>query len=183
MRCAGVADEPHPAGAQVGQPAERIDHRAVGRGVEGVQREVAPRRVLGESSVKATTAWRPKVSTSRRKVVTSKGRPRRQHRDRAVLDPGRHRVEPGGLGRAPITASGRASVAMSMSATGRPSSALRTQPPTKSTRCPPAVSAARPPRVGRRTAARRASRRRCGSRRRASGRRACCSIRAVAPQM
>ncbi len=46
-----------------------------------------------QSRPNRTVAWRPKVSTSSRKVVTSNGRPLDHDRHRAVLDPGRHRLE------------------------------------------------------------------------------------------
>ena len=48
-----------------------------------------------------TVAWRPKVSTSSRRVVTSNGWPSDHHRDGAVLDTGRHRLEARALGAAP----------------------------------------------------------------------------------
>ena len=99
------------------------------------------------SSEKATTAWRPKVSTSRRKVVTWNGRPAAT----TVMVPW---SMPVGTGLRPAafasatTASGRASVARSMSATGQPRRALRTQPPTKRMAWPPASIAAQTARVG-----------------------------------
>ena len=52
-----------------------------------------------QSSVKATTARRPSVATSRRRVVISKGLPPRDRRHRAVLDAGRHGLQPRGLQR------------------------------------------------------------------------------------
>ncbi len=46
---------------------------------------------------KATSAWRPSVSTSRRSVVTSKACAVDDQRHRAVLDAGRHRLDAGRL--------------------------------------------------------------------------------------
>ena len=43
-----VAHEPHAAGPEVGEAAERIDHGAVRAAVERVHGEVAPGGVLGE---------------------------------------------------------------------------------------------------------------------------------------
>ena len=72
----GIADEAHAAGAQVGQPAERVDHRAVRPGVERVHGEVAAGGVLGDSSRRRRRRRGGRRSaTSRRKVVTSNGRP------------------------------------------------------------------------------------------------------------
>ena len=51
------------------------------------------RASAAQSSVKATVAWRPCVSTSSRSVVTSCGDVARDHRDRAVREAGRHRRE------------------------------------------------------------------------------------------
>jgi len=92
---------------------------------------VKSRRAASSSiaSEKATVALRPSVSTSRRKVVTSKGVPCTT----TVMVPW---SMPVGTGFNPAarasstTRSGRASVAISTSATFVPISALRTQPPT-----------------------------------------------------
>ena len=42
----GIADEAHPAGFQIRKPADDVEHRAVGRGIERVHREVAALGVL-----------------------------------------------------------------------------------------------------------------------------------------
>ena len=57
------------------------------------------RASAAQSSVKATVAWRPCVSTSSRSVVTSVGDVGRDHRDGAVRQAGRHRREARGSGR------------------------------------------------------------------------------------
>jgi hypothetical protein len=96
-----------------------------------------------QSSVKATTARRPSVSTSRRRVVSSYGRPSTI----AVTVPC---FRPVGTvlifaaWSARITVAGGADTAMSMSMFPdvEPSTASRTQPPTKRASTPPAVSAA-----------------------------------------
>ena len=83
-----------------------------------------------QSSVKATAAWRPSVSTSRRRVVISNTVPSTT----AVTVPW---ASPVGITRTPrpsssaATRSGVASVATSMSLTARPARLSRTQPPTK----------------------------------------------------
>ena len=99
---------------------------------------VKSRRAASSSTLseKATTARRPSVFTSRRKVVISCGAPPLT----TVMVPW---SIPVGIALRPaacassITRSGCASVAMSISETGAPSSAFRTQPPTNSA-CAPA---------------------------------------------
>ena len=93
-----------------------------------------------QSSVKATLARRPSVSTSTRSVVTSK----RASPMTAVTVPC---SMPVGMALMPafsssaMTLSGGSGVAMSMSTTGRWSTASRTQPPTKRTSAPSAARA------------------------------------------
>ena len=61
---------------EIGKPADIIVHRAVARGRQRVHGEVAPLGVAPASRGRTRTlAWRPKVSTSSRSVVTSNGRP------------------------------------------------------------------------------------------------------------
>ena len=84
---------------------------------------------LRQSSVQATVAWRPSVSTSWRSVVISNGRPSIT----AVTVPCARPVGTTRIAAArsrASTVSGGSGVARSMSETGRPDSRSRTTPPT-----------------------------------------------------
>ena len=82
-----------------------------------------------QSRPNATLAWRPKVSTSSRKVVTSNGRPSATTVTVPCSMPVGTALKPAASARR-ITSGGSAVVAMSISPSGSPSSALRTAPPT-----------------------------------------------------
>ena len=122
-------------------PPDVIEHLAVGDGIERVHGEVAPRCASSaQSSVKATTAWRPSVSTSRRRVVTSNGLPFAIGGDGAVLDAGRHRLDALRLPAASTTSSGGMRHRdVDVDSPRAPSSALRTAPPTKRALSPSAA--------------------------------------------
>ena len=95
-----------------------------------------------QSSVKATTARRPSVATSRRRVVISKGWPPEIAVTVPCSIPVGTAFSPAAFS-ASVTAWGESTVAMSMSLTGRPIRVLRTQPPTKRAQSvPPAASRA-----------------------------------------
>ena len=89
----------------------------------------------------ATTARRPSVFTSRRKVVISNAAPRTTTVTVPWSIPVGMALNPAACAIC-ITFSGRALVDISTSLSGRPSSALRTQPPTKYISCPAASTAA-----------------------------------------
>jgi len=99
-----------------------------------------------QSSVKATLARRPSVSTSRRSVVISN-----------FLSPTTAVTVPCSMpvgtalmpafSSSPMTVSGLSGVPISTSVTGRRAMASRTQPPTKRTSAPSAVSASTTVRV------------------------------------
>ena len=131
-----------------------------------------------QSSVKATTARRPKVSTSRRKVVTSNGRPSATTVTVPCSIPVGTALSPAASASAD-TLSGRASVAMSMSATGRPMQRVAHA----------AADEERPVPAGRQRRGDRAGRRRLQPVAGDAGHGSCIrsekvfSIRAVAPQM
>ena len=82
-----------------------------------------------QSRPNATLAWRPKVSTSSRSVVTSNGRPSMTTVMVPCSMPVGTALKPAASARR-ITSCGSAVVAISMSPIGSPSSALRTAPPT-----------------------------------------------------
>ena len=95
---ARVADEAHALRLEVAVAAERIVHRAVGVAIERVHGEVAPHGVLapvGGERHPGMAAERLDVAAQRRHLerdfVGDDG-------DRAVLDAGRNRVQPGALG-------------------------------------------------------------------------------------
>ena len=112
-----------------------------------------------QSRPNRTLAWRPKVSTSSRSVVTSNGRPSITTVTVPCSMPVGTALKPAASARR-ITSCGSAVVAMSMSPSGTPSSALRTAPPTTRASSPSRSS----------TASSRASGPRAARRRRASGR-------------
>jgi hypothetical protein len=111
--CRGIADKAHTMRREVGPPALGIEDRAVGREIDRVDREVAPRRVLlpagaeGDAGVASVglnisaqgrdfklAAWGrwPFGSISGSILVDD-------CRHRAVRDPGRHHLDLGGLER------------------------------------------------------------------------------------
>ncbi|MPL60848.1 hypothetical protein SDC9_06410 [bioreactor metagenome] len=95
----GFADEAQPARRQIGQPlTQRVEHGAIGAGVERVHREVAPRRVFldpgreGDGGVAAEGLDIAAEGGDLVRLVIG------DHRDRAMLDPGRHGTQSGRLG-------------------------------------------------------------------------------------
>ena len=82
-----------------------------------------------QSWVKVTRAWRPKVSMSRRSVVTSNGKWSTTMVTVPCSMPVGCAVKPAARA-SRMVSSGSAVVAMSMSLTAVPISALRTEPPT-----------------------------------------------------
>ena len=93
-----VADEAQAAGAQVGQAADRVDHRAVGPRIQRVHGEIAPHRVFGQ-----VVRERDHRAAAKGFHVAAEGRDleraaARDHGDGAVLDPGRDRLQPRGEG-------------------------------------------------------------------------------------
>src|SRR5882724_4187514 len=104
------------------------------------------RASAAQSSVKATVAWRPCVSTSSRSVVTSCATWDEITVTVPCANPVGTAARPAARA-ASITCSGSAGVAISISTTGRPSSALRTAPPTARAAKPLAASASNTARV------------------------------------
>ncbi len=93
-----------------------------------------------QSRPKVTTACRPSVSMSARKVVTSNERPLRTAVTVPCSMPVGTALNPAASTRR-IVSSGSVVVAMSMSETGSPSSVLRTAPPATRASSPPSDSA------------------------------------------
>ena len=92
-----IADEAHATGREIRVAAERIEQRAVGAAVEGVDGEVAPAciglPVVGEGDG-GVTAEGLHVRAQGGDLVRASAR---HDRDRSVRDPGRHRLEAGGF--------------------------------------------------------------------------------------
>ncbi len=92
----GVVDEADPVGAGIRQPAQRIDQRAVGLGIERVHGEVATagvfldRRREGDGSA---TAEGLDIAAEGGDLVRMAVH---HQRDGAVVDAGRHRLDAGG---------------------------------------------------------------------------------------
>ena len=100
MRCAGIADEAHAAGFDIGKPADVIVHDAVGIDGKPVDGEVAP---LGVANPVA--AERDLGLAAEGLGILAQGRDlerlRIDHqRHGAVVDAGRHAFDAGGLGAA-----------------------------------------------------------------------------------
>ena len=95
----GIADEAHPAGRKIGIAAKRIEHLAVPIGVKRIEREVATPRVLlpggGEGDL-GVAAEGLDVASERGHL---EGHAIGDDGDRAVIDPGRHGLQPGLLGK------------------------------------------------------------------------------------
>ena len=89
-----VPDEPHAPRAQIGQPAERVDHRAVGLGIERIHREIAAPRIgleaLAEGDLRVAAIGLD-IGAEGRDLV---GQAARHHGHGAMRDPRRHRLEP-----------------------------------------------------------------------------------------
>jgi hypothetical protein len=131
-----VAHEPHAARQQVGQAAQRSITSPAGVAIKRVHREIAPRGILGHVGGKGHTAWRPKVSTSRRKVVTSCAMPPAITVTVPCSSPVGTSPKTGFFGNVRhVFGRGIGGDVHIIHRT--PSSALRTQPPTNSARNPP----------------------------------------------
>ena len=126
----GVADEAHPAGGQILQPAEDIMHAAVGREGERVDGEIPPARVRREVASEGDFG----VASVRLDVLAQGGRldslAVHEERDRAVGEPGQGDLEFRRLG-APDYFPGSAVVARSKSLALSPRTRSRTAPPDK----------------------------------------------------
>ena len=108
-----------------------------------------------QSRPKRTLAWRPKVSTSSRSVVTSNGRLSITTVTVPCSMPVGTGLKPAARRRGGSPPAGSAVVAMSNSPIGSPSSALRTAPPTTRASSPSRSSTCEQPRRARLRAARR----------------------------
>ena len=95
-----IADEAHTARLEIGKPADIIVHDAVGRKRERVHGEVAPLRVALPVAAEAHR----RVAAEGLDVLAQRRHLERpaldHHRDGAVVDAGRHRLEAGGRGAA-----------------------------------------------------------------------------------
>ena len=120
MRVAGVADEAHAPRLEIGKPADIVVHGAVARDRQRIDGEVAPLRIrlpVAAERDLGLAAEGLDILAQRRHFE----RPAvDHHRDRAVLDAGRHRLEAGAPATRRITSSGSAVVATSISPGGSP---------------------------------------------------------------
>ena len=95
----GLADEAHPAGLQIPITANRIEHIAVAIGVERIEREVATPGVLlpgGRVGDLCVPAEGLDIAAERRHL---EGLALGDDCHGAVVDAGRHGLEPGPLGK------------------------------------------------------------------------------------
>ena len=90
----GIFDKPHPPRHEVRQPAQRVQHRAIRLGIKRVHGEIAPTGVFLDAAGKRhhrTPAIGFNVFAERRHL---KGLALCNNRDRAMLHPGRDRLQP-----------------------------------------------------------------------------------------
>ena len=89
-----VADKPHPPRQQVGQAAQRINHRAIGLGIERIHGEIPPRSVFGQRRAEPHHGMAAIGGQITPKAGHLIGQTVGHHRNRAMVDPGRHRAQP-----------------------------------------------------------------------------------------
>ena len=143
----GIADEVHAPSLQIAIAAERIEHLAVSIGVERIQREVAalgvllPRCSVGDLGVPAIRLdVAPERGDLERRAVGDDG-------NRAVIDPGRHGLEPSPLGKRDDLLRLRRGGQIDRLVTGSPRSVSRTAPPTTRVSTPSGPNAVNTARV------------------------------------
>ena len=95
---ARVANKAQPPRCEVGQAADRIQHPARGIGIKRVHGEIAAPGVLGNVVRKGHAGAATVGFDIAAKAGDLIARATRDHGNRAMVDPGRHRAQPGRLG-------------------------------------------------------------------------------------